>query len=336
MRVAITSLAFVFVISSLVAGTAYGVPPNITVSITVPNYDMEQGGGTNPQGEIGWYEIDSSVYPGGSGVWNYDDKLTGWDFYVNAYRFGGRWNPTDSNYVGCTDGDATPDPALMAGPQVAFFHWGAGTSSTTAYLNSHASLGTINAGWDFTLTMAVGSASGSNMGRATYIQANLLAGSNYNLDHAAPPANGVWADYGGTLTSATIETDGNVGQDLKIQFVARCGNLEKVHVDLDNIRLEATGPTLEGDANMDGLVDGVDFTYLKSNFGQTGKVWTDGDFNDDALVDGQDFTYLKGNFGKSVSPLGAPTTSGSPVPEPATVALLALGAAGIVGRRRRS
>ena len=78
------------------------------------------------------------------------------------------------------------------------------------------------------------------------------------------------------------------------------------------------------EANLDGIVDGQDFTILKSNFGKAPSVWGDGNFNEDTIVDGQDFTILKAHFGEGTPP--------GNVPEPATMSLLALG--GLVDARQ--
>jgi hypothetical protein len=108
--------------------------------------------------------------------------------------------------------------------------------------------------------------------------------------------------------------------------------------------------TLAGDANLDGFVNGEDFTILASNFNQNVTGWDQGDFNYDGTVNGEDFTLLAANFNQGVSGaasagdiaaldafaaangISLPTTS---VPEPATAGLLTLGALGILARRRR-
>jgi GH25 family lysozyme M1 (1,4-beta-N-acetylmuramidase) len=59
---------------------------------------------------------------------------------------------------------------------------------------------------------------------------------------------------------------------------------------------------LSGDANNDGAVNLLDFNTLASNFGQSGRDFTQGDFNYDGTVDLIDFNILAGNFGTSVSP----------------------------------
>jgi hypothetical protein len=69
----------------------------------------------------------------------------------------------------------------------------------------------------------------------------------------------------------------------------------------------AAGDTLNflfmlGDANNNGSVNIQDFNILASNFGQTGRNFTQGDFNYDGTVNIQDFNILAGRFGQSVAP----------------------------------
>ena len=51
-----------------------------------------------------------------------------------------------------------------------------------------------------------------------------------------------------------------------------------------------------GDANDDGVVNGIDLGILAGNFFNTGMNWTQGDFNGDGVVNGIDLGILAGNF----------------------------------------
>ena len=114
-------------------------------------------------------------------------------------------------------------------------------------------------------------------------------------------------------------------------------------------------PTRIGDLNLDGAVTISDFIDLASNFNATGKTWQEGDLNNDGNVTISDFIDLASNFNASyagslggadasdlqtlasfASSIGVdPSIIGSAVPEPTSLTGLALGAVGLMQRRRR-
>jgi hypothetical protein len=83
-----------------------------------------------------------------------------------------------------------------------------------------------------------------------------------------------------------------------------------------------------GDANGDHAVNGGDLAVMGGNWWQTGKGWGDCDFNGDGYVDGGDIALIGGNWMWTLPP--AP---GAPLPEPATLVFLGLGAAAVIRRR---
>ena len=131
--------------------------------------------------------------------------------------------------------------------------------------------------------------------------------------------------------------------------------------------IQNIGLRMIGDTDQDSDVDGSDYVMLVRHFtgpGGFSSLWSDGDFDFDGDVDGTDYVnlvrYFTGPLGASnlatLTPEGGqwqpsiesmtlyelmtlypppPGMEFSPVPEPATMAILAVGVAGLIARRRR-
>jgi hypothetical protein len=89
-----------------------------------------------------------------------------------------------------------------------------------------------------------------------------------------------------------------------------------------------------GDFNSDGLIDAGDYTVWRDAAGTAVTAWSGADGNGDGMVDGADYDVWKQNFGKSIPNLSG-SGSGSAVPEPSALLLMALSLVVAVARRPR-
>lgn len=91
-----------------------------------------------------------------------------------------------------------------------------------------------------------------------------------------------------------------------------------------------------GDANRSGVVNSADLALLLTSFNLSNRTWDQGNFNNTAgnpntVVNSADLALLLTNFNQSDIPVSV-----SPVPEPGTLALAALGCLAAVAIRRKA
>jgi autotransporter-associated beta strand protein len=102
--------------------------------------------------------------------------------------------------------------------------------------------------------------------------------------------------------------------------------------------------TYAGDVNFDGLVDASDYGIIDNYYqfpGTTG--YANGDFNYDGVIDAGDYGIIDNTFQNQGAPIpmagGVAEASGlsgvTAVPEPASLSVIGIAAASLLGRRRR-
>jgi hypothetical protein len=145
-------------------------------------------------------------------------------------------------------------------------------------------------------------------------------------------ASGTW-DGPGFLTSSGDATSHGLGYGLSgaLGITTFMGH----PVDTTTLLIRYTR---YGDADLNGVVNLIDFNVLAARFGSSALFWHQGDFNYDEVVNLADFNLLAANFGLSAGPDGVVDPSdwanlAAAVPEPALVPWL-LGALPLRRRRR--
>jgi autotransporter-associated beta strand protein len=176
-------------------------------------------------------------------------------------------------------------------------------------------------------------AAGAQAATDTEIRNYLIAGRN----------GGTWNGTGGIISSSAAANAAHYA-------VGYADGADHVVAGLSSGQIEVKY-TLLGDANLDGLVSGDDFTILVGNLGNAVTGWDKGDFLYTGLVTGDDFTALVDNLGKqangadvklpeadfaAIDAFAAASGLMADVPEPGNLWLIALAMTIPCSRLRRS
>ena len=132
------------------------------------------------------------------------------------------------------------------------------------------------------------------------------------------------------------DVDGDLLLDLLVHFEMQALGIEPGMTDLTLTGLLMDGTGLQGadairivpDFNGDLMVNATDLAIMKHSYGTAGVGFEFGDANADGLVDATDLALLRLDLGWSESAFG------EPIPEPATLSLLALGGLALLPRRK--
>jgi len=101
--------------------------------------------------------------------------------------------------------------------------------------------------------------------------------------------------------------------------------------------------TYYGDANLDGVVDGSDYSRIDNGYLSNLTGWINGDFNYDGTINGSDYTLIDNAFNTQganlTTEIASPTAQigeAFSVPEPASIASAGIAAVATLSRRSRS
>ncbi|HEY7087109.1 MAG TPA: dockerin type I domain-containing protein [Tepidisphaeraceae bacterium] len=278
---------------------------------------------------------------GGSGAWSNQAGGNGGSLLASASGTGAAAATLKTSVSDLADGaydifayfwaDQTNDWRILAGPTAANLQLVRrnGSSQAEASQFDAAGIGTTSNG------------SGAFLYR-TYIGRSVVTGGNavnVFIDDFNPTANTrSWFDgigYALVSIGGDFNADGIVNATditrLNQQIAlgdpsADLNSDSSVDTSDRDYMIESILHTHYGDADLNGIVDGVDLGALATHWMQTGTIWTNGDFNGDGIVNVDDLNMLALNWqadGSSLSQmlagLGLPTS----VPEP-SIALFGL------------
>jgi autotransporter-associated beta strand protein len=175
----------------------------------------------------------------------------------------------------------------------------------------------------------------------TNISSQLGQGETNDWQGTAGIVSTTAAGAGNTALAVELNNDGN-GNTLVSSFDGQTVSNTDVLVKY----------TYFGDANLDGVVNGSDYTLIDNGFNSGESGWRNGDFNYDGVINGDDYMLIDNAFNTqgAVSLAGVSAAPPSPtemvatdteqvassVPEPGSLGLVIVGAAILKRRRGRT
>ena len=182
---------------------------------------------------------------------------------------------------------------------------------------------------------AGGTASGAdgavNVADIDYVKSQILeATGQTSIQPTNPGVPG--ADVNGVYSTLLTRATSNPLVNVRADFSADINGDGKINADDLTDLVSNILDTSIGDANLDDKVDLNDLNIVLNNLGAAKPSWATGNFDGAATIDLTDLNDVLNNLGVS-----APAVSNlAAAPEPASLALLAAGAALLLNRRKKA